>query len=661
MVTSQQPLVPRQQYPDRSWVEFGGGDAKSFSATKVLEDGASIRLPRSPSLNAVQCYREKDSLEELLDSKPMENFWLVGGDFNVITGPEEHSKGVLSKHGTVKEFNDFLMLAGLQKLQLKIKRLKAHLKWWNVDVFGNIHDEVKQAKEQFVEIEKKFDANPITENRVLMAKSQAHSIPLLISQEENAELSAVPLMEEVKQVIWEMNEEGAAGPDGFPVSFFVSCWEIICEDVLEAVVDFFHGGSLPKGMATTTLVLIPKIGCVQEWKDFRPISLCNVSNKIISKVLANKLRKILGKIISPSQSGFVKGRLISDNVLLAQELHHKLNHHVRGGNLVLKLDMAKAYDRVQWEFLFKVLHCFGFSDKVIGLIRSCIVNCWLFVRINGSLAGCSCNISHLAYAGDIMIMMNGSINGVKMVKALLDRYMLVSGQAINEGIDPLTYLGVPIFSSKRKVVYYQPLIEKIILPPISVLHQIEMIMAIFFGRATDRKFANQSKKVVWDLVKLKEVLPSEIAEEAADTVIHWEKPDQMIWKLSSDGLFSSKLAWCLTRQVHQPNVIWNAAWSKLKLEIGFFLVFYWTCQKSRSFSNPLVFVGIIKMKHWKYHVAAAQAVHLSMRCDSIANVSVVYWMKPKQVVFKLNFDGCSGGNPGESSFGVIEIMWGKWW
>ncbi|KAL0283311.1 UNVERIFIED_CONTAM: hypothetical protein Sradi_7233300 [Sesamum radiatum] len=97
---------------------------------------------------------------------------------------------------------------------------------------------------------------------------------------------------------------------------------IIAPDVHKAIQDFFCGTPLPKNFKATSIALIPKVDNPSRWTDFRPISLCNVSNKICSKILNDRLAKLLPDIVSPTQSGFVAGRLISDNILLAQELSH---------------------------------------------------------------------------------------------------------------------------------------------------------------------------------------------------------------------------------------------------------------------------------------------------------------------------------------------------
>ena len=131
--------------------------------------------------------------------------------------------------------------------------------------------------------------------------------------------------------------------------FYQKFWHIVGDDVIVAVLNFLNSGTMLPEINYTHIVLIPKIKSPERISDFRPISLCNVIYKIISKVLPNKLKLILPRLISPSQSAFVPGRLITDNVLVAYETLHAMHSRRLGrrGYMALKLDVSKAYDRVE--------------------------------------------------------------------------------------------------------------------------------------------------------------------------------------------------------------------------------------------------------------------------------------------------------------------------
>lgn len=134
-----------------------------------------------------------------------------------------------------------------------------------------------------------------------------------------------------------------------------------------------HGGNL-KDLNHTFIALIPKIKDPNRMVDYRPISLCNVVYKLISKSLANQLKKIIDDIISPNQLAFILKRLISDNVLVDFECIHKINNKTYGGEgaLMLKLNMNKAYDRVEWTFLEKMMVSMGFSVGWINKVMACV-------------------------------------------------------------------------------------------------------------------------------------------------------------------------------------------------------------------------------------------------------------------------------------------------
>ncbi|KAK6776038.1 hypothetical protein RDI58_027039 [Solanum bulbocastanum] len=212
-------------------------------------------------------------------------------------------------------------------------------------------------------------------------------LPRFITDEHNEMLSALPTLQEVKECVFSLDPDSALGPDGLSGRFYQAAWNIISSDVHKAVISFFSGDILPKFFTHTCLVLIPKIDHPQSFSDLRPISLCNVPSKIISMILNARLASILPRIISKNQTGFVKGRAILENILLAQEIISDINKPNRGGNMVIKQDMTKAYDRVSWSFMCLAFRKMGFSENWIHIIYNCLSNNWYSVIINGGRYG----------------------------------------------------------------------------------------------------------------------------------------------------------------------------------------------------------------------------------------------------------------------------------
>ena len=131
--------------------------------------------------------------------------------------------------------------------------------------------------------------------------------------------------------------------------FFQHSWHIIKKDLLEMVNNFWISGNLDTRLNITNICLIPKTERPTRMTELRPISLCNVGYKIISKVLCQRLKACLPSLISETQSAFVSGRLISDNILIAQEMFHGLrtNKSCQNKFMAIKTDMSKAYDRIE--------------------------------------------------------------------------------------------------------------------------------------------------------------------------------------------------------------------------------------------------------------------------------------------------------------------------
>lgn len=193
--------------------------------------------------------------------------------------------------------------------------------------------------------------------------------------------------EEISLAMFQIGPLKAPGPDGFPARFYQRNWGAVKQDIVHAVSKFFQTGTMPDGVNDTAIVLIPKIDQPMELKDFRPISLCNVMYKVVSKCLVNRLRTILDELVSCEQSAFVPGRLITDNALLAFECFHTIQTNRRQNRAMCayKLDLLKAYDRVDWRYLEMALNKLGFAHRWVNWIMACVTSVRYSVKFNGTL------------------------------------------------------------------------------------------------------------------------------------------------------------------------------------------------------------------------------------------------------------------------------------
>ena len=189
-----------------------------------------------------------------------------------------------------------------------------------------------------------------------------------ISIAENLSLSQIPNAKEIKDVVWEMNDMKAPGPDGLPRIFFKKYWQIVGLQVIIAIQSFFRKDWLLKQLNHTFITLIPKRHGARNFNQFRPINLCNFYYKVISKILVNRLRPLLAKIIDPAQLAFVPNQWIAENVVLAQEVVHSFRKtKKKNGYMGFKLDFHKAYDRLEWNFIIIVL-------RTLGLIKQSLIS-----------------------------------------------------------------------------------------------------------------------------------------------------------------------------------------------------------------------------------------------------------------------------------------------
>lgn len=282
--------------------------------------------------------------------------------------------------------------------------------------------------------------------------------------------------EEVWQAVKACDGNKAPGPDGFNLSFIKSSWKVIKRDILQFCSEFHANSRLSKRLNTSFITLIPKVANPTGLSDYRPISLIGCIYKILAKVLAERLKKVLPLLISEVQSAFVGGRNIQDGVLIANEIVDFWKRKKQQG-VLLKLDFQKAYDNLSWKFLLDMLSKFGFPAKWIKWMKECLSSAYVSVLVNGSptgefvlekglrqgdplspflfvlaveglnlvfkraqehgtikgvsVAANGPTLTHLQFADDTIVFCNASLEEFLNVKRLLSFFEAVSGLKIN--------------------------------------------------------------------------------------------------------------------------------------------------------------------------------------------------------------------------------------
>ncbi|XP_056847457.1 uncharacterized protein LOC108816806 [Raphanus sativus] len=302
--------------------------------------------------------------------------------------------------------------------------------------------------------------------------------------------------DEVRDAIFDMGPNRAPGPDGFSAAFYQRFWEDIKEELMQEVSSFFDGDGLDTAHNHTNLCLIPKVYPPTGMTEFRPIALCNVSYKVFSKILVNRLKQHLGSIISENQNAFIPGRVITDNIVIAHEVFHSLKARKRQATsyMAVKTDITKAYDRLEWKFLEKTMSYMGFDSKWIRWIMTCISTVTFSVLINGtpeghiipergirqgdplssylfilcaevlshmmnkamddrSLLGIKIavqapSVNHLLFADDSLFFSLANVKAAKKLKKIFTEYESISGQAINLTKSSITF-GAKVWSEVK--------------------------------------------------------------------------------------------------------------------------------------------------------------------------------------------------------------------
>ncbi|XP_074277626.1 uncharacterized protein LOC141601261 [Silene latifolia] len=193
--------------------------------------------------------------------------------------------------------------------------------------------------------------------------------------------------EEVRKAMFDICGTKAPGPDGYNSQFFKDTWKVTGPGIISAVQDFFGSGRLLKQVNSTLVTLVPKVDAPKDVTQFRPIACCNTIYKCISKVMCGRLSAILLDIISDSQSAFIKGRDIVENILICQDLVKLYNRKACSPRVIMKLDLQKAYDSIEWSFVHDMLHALNFPVHFVNLITECITSPSYTLSLNGDSFG----------------------------------------------------------------------------------------------------------------------------------------------------------------------------------------------------------------------------------------------------------------------------------
>ncbi|XP_074266088.1 uncharacterized protein LOC141588551 [Silene latifolia] len=294
-------------------------------------------------------------------------------------------------------------------------------------------------------------------------------------------------VQEILEALRSIDMNKSSGVDGYTSGFFLDAWTVVGQDFKNVVLEFFQTGVLPKAANTTLLVLIPKMETPLSVKDFRPIACCTTYYKVVSKILANRLRQVLDVIVGPEQAAFVVERDIFDNSLLGHELVSKYGRAYLTPRCLLKVDIRKAFDSVNWDFLKESLLLLNFPSKFVHWIMACVTSPNYSLLINGGVEGffpgkcglrqgdplspylfvicmevlsrllrrlhrapnfsyhpkcVQLNLTHLVFADDLLVFTRGDLPSVKAVANCLELFSELPGLHANLAKTYLYFGGV---------------------------------------------------------------------------------------------------------------------------------------------------------------------------------------------------------------------------
>ena len=275
---------------------------------------------------------------------------------------------------------------------------------------------------------------------------------------------------DIQEAMFSIPNHKSRGPDGFSSGFFKSSWHSTVPLVCAMVKQFFRLGHIPLFISATKMIVLPKVPHPQTASDFCLISCCNVTYKVIMKLLCLRLKMVLPSLINQSQGAFVNGRQILFNVLIWQDLARGyLRKHI-SPRCMMKLDLCKPFDSIHWDFLEDLLKAPHFPNVFTQWIMACISNIEFHLHINGRIHGSfkgrrglrqgdpllplffvlameyfswliqkvsthphckALNLTHLMFADDLLLFSKADIPTICIIKEALDMFPHTTGLDAN--------------------------------------------------------------------------------------------------------------------------------------------------------------------------------------------------------------------------------------
>uniref|UniRef100_A0A803Q310 Reverse transcriptase domain-containing protein n=1 Tax=Cannabis sativa TaxID=3483 RepID=A0A803Q310_CANSA len=482
--------------------------------------------------------------------------WAIIGDLNNVTSQEDKHGGRPYPSSLIQGFNQLYNLkkfrfenAWLREplcfqvvkdvwerepwldVQNKIKRCGDTLINWGKDYTAGINSRIKEAKLTLKQLKERCDDYSIKKygeaekdlfeiltQREVFWKQHSKQLWLKEGDQNSKYFHASASSRKCQNLIHKLQDRNGVWVDwdsgradlisNYYADLFATShtmgdekyWTVVGSDVIKLVRFYFGTSTLPESLNDINLVLIPKKSNPVCLSDLRPIALCNVVFKVISKVMENRLKSILGSIISNTQSAFVPGRLIRDKIMVSYEIMQYLKRKTMGkvDQMAVQLDMSKAYDRVEWGFLEAMLHKMGFHSHWISLVMESVRSVKYWIQSSGHSLGPiipsrvirqgdplsryqfilgAPSISHMFFANDSYLYCRVLENEAQHIVKLLNYFERTSGQKVNllksstffskntedlvknnicailgilEASEQCTYLGLPNTMSRNK-------------------------------------------------------------------------------------------------------------------------------------------------------------------------------------------------------------------